>query len=122
MGYSGADIAELRPMLQNYMACRPDPSERLDFFALNSYEWCGSAATYTTSGYSNLQNMTADYNIPIFFSETGCNASPPRTFGAQAAIFGPDMSNTWSGSIVYEWVQEANLYGLVSYGDPNAPK
>lgn len=122
VGYSAADIAQLRPMLQNYMACRPEPQERLDFFSLNSYEWCGSQADYATSGYSKLQNMTAGYNIPIFFSETGCNVPPPRTFDDQEAIFSPEMSDTWSGSIIYEYVQEANRYGLVSYGTPEAPK
>lgn len=33
------------------------------------------------------------------------------------------MSGTWSGAIVYEWIQEANDYGLISYGpsvDPTA--
>ncbi|GES61872.1 glycoside hydrolase family 72 protein [Aspergillus terreus] len=122
IGYTAADIAELRPMLQNYLACRPDPAERLDFFGLNAYEWCG-AASYETSGYRTLQHQAADYPIPIFFSETGCNAAPPRTFDDQAAIFGPDMSATWSGAIIYEWIQEANHYGLINYGPyaPDAP-
>lgn len=120
VGYSAADIAQLRPMLQNYFACRPDPDERMDFFSLNSYEWCGPA-TYTTSGYDKLQEMAANYNIPIFFSETGCNVPPPRSFSDQAAIFGPDMVNTWSGSIIYEWIQAANEYGLVSFETANAP-
>jgi hypothetical protein len=117
IGYSAADIAELRPALQNYLACSPSRTQNIDFFGLNSYEWCG-ASTYVTSGYANLQAMAANYSVPIFFSETGCNVAPPRTFADQAAIFGPDMVGTWSGSIVYEWVQEANDYGLVSY--PNS--
>jgi hypothetical protein len=117
VGYSAADIAELRPMLQNYLACRPDPSDRLDFFSLNAYEWCGPT-TYERSGYKTLQTHANDYPIPIFFSETGCNVARPRTFEDQAAIFGPEMSNTWSGSIVYEWIQETNDYGLINYGPP----
>ena len=32
IGYSAADIAILRPNLQNYMACGDDPAEALDFF------------------------------------------------------------------------------------------
>ncbi|EQL31270.1 1,3-beta-glucanosyltransferase, variant [Blastomyces dermatitidis ER-3] len=33
VGYSAADIAELCPMLRNYLVCREDESERLDSFA-----------------------------------------------------------------------------------------
>jgi hypothetical protein len=114
IGYSAADIAELRPMLQNYLSCGDNPHQIIDFFGLNSYEWCG-AATYDSSGYRNLQAIAEGYNIPIFFSETGCNVGGERTFNDQAAIFGPDMVNTWSGSIIYEWAQEANDYGLANY-------
>jgi len=116
IGYSAADIAELRPMLQNYLACSSNYAQSIDFYGLNSYEWCGDA-TYETSGYSNLQAMTEGYNVPIFFSETGCNVGGERTFEDQNAIFGPQMVNTWSGSIIYEWVQETNDYGLVTYPD-----
>ncbi|EPE36554.1 (Trans)glycosidase [Glarea lozoyensis ATCC 20868] len=117
IGYSAADIAELRPALQNYLACDPDPKNNIDFFGLNSYEWCGDSS-YQTSGYANLQAMAKGYSIPIFFSETGCNQPANRLFTDQAAIFGPEMVDTWSGSIVYEWVEEVNKYGLVNYG-PN---
>jgi 1,3-beta-glucanosyltransferase GAS1 len=116
IGYSAADIASLRPALQNYLACSPNPTENIDFFGLNSYEWCGDSS-YTTSGYADLEAMSANYSIPIFFSETGCNVVEPRTFADQGAIFGPNMSATWSGAIVYEWVQAVNDYGLVSYPD-----
>ncbi|KIV78688.1 hypothetical protein PV11_06312 [Exophiala sideris] len=116
IGYSATDTAVLRPMLQDYLVCRPNATERMDFYALNSYEWCGSSPTFNTSGYVALQADAENYPIPIFFSEDGCNTVPPRTFNDQAAIFGPDMVNTWSGAIIYEWIQETNAYGLVSYG------
>ncbi|KAF2139297.1 glycoside hydrolase family 72 protein [Aplosporella prunicola CBS 121167] len=115
VGYSAADISTLRPMLQDYFSCSSNSSENLDFFSLNAYEWCGDS-TYTLSGYSELQKNASSYNIPIFFSETGCNTVRPRTFGDQVAIFGDDMADTWSGSIIYEWIEEANNYGIVSYG------
>jgi len=108
-------------MLQNYLACGTNTSESLDFFSLNAYEWCGRSS-YSTSGYQMLETNATDYNIPIFFSETGCNTAPPRTFADQASIFGDSMSNTWSGAIIYEWIEEMNNYGLVSYGSKVDPK
>lgn len=35
VGYSAADISQLRPNLQNYLACGSNSSERLDFYSLN---------------------------------------------------------------------------------------
>ena len=102
-------------MLQNYLACGSNASENLDFFSLNAYEWCGGSS-YPVSGYSELQANASNYPIPIFFSETGCNTVPPRTFQDQAAIFGSQMDGTWSGAIIYEWIEESNNYGLVNYG------
>ncbi|KAI9648266.1 hypothetical protein NHQ30_002898 [Ciborinia camelliae] len=115
IGYSAADIAELRPMLQNYLACGTNASESIDFFGLNAYEWCGNS-DFSTSGYKTLNTYAEGYNIPIFFSETGCNTVKPRTFQDQAAILGSEMDDQWSGAIVYEWIEEANNYGLISYG------
>lgn len=120
VGYSAADIAELRPMLQDFLTCGGNTSDSVDFFALNSYEWCGDV-DYQTSGYANLEVGAANFPVPIFFSETGCNTVRPRTFEDQAAIFGEEMINDWSGSIIYEWIEETNDYGLISYGPPVDP-
>jgi hypothetical protein len=115
VGYSAADIAELRPMLQNYLACGSNSSESIDMFGLNAYEWCGNN-NMLTSGYNTLNTYAENYNIPIFFSETGCNTVQPRTFEDQSAIFGSAMNGIWSGAIIYEWIEETNNYGLISYG------
>ncbi|KAH8801744.1 Glucanosyltransferase, partial [Xylogone sp. PMI_703] len=113
IGYSAADIAELRPALQNYLVCGGEETA-IDFYGINSYEWCGDSS-YETSGYANLEAQAANYSVPIFFSETGCIVARPRLFTDQAAIFGPNMVDTFSGSIIYEWVEEVNDYGVVSY-------
>jgi 1,3-beta-glucanosyltransferase GAS1 len=120
IGYCAADIAELRPMLQNYLACGGNSSETVDFFGLNAYEWCGNV-DFKTSGYAILNDQAAGYPIPIFFSETGCNTNRPRDFADQAAILGPQMVDQWSGAIIYEWIEEQNDYGLISYGPALAP-
>lgn len=119
IGYSASDIPSLRPNLQNYFACGADRSAALDFFSLNAYEWCGQN-TYQGSGYAALNEMNKDLSIPIFFSETGCNTVQPRTFEDQNAILGPDMDSMWSGAMIYEWIEETNNYGLISYGPPAA--
>ncbi|KIV97639.1 hypothetical protein, variant 1 [Exophiala mesophila] len=121
IGYSATDTAVLRPMLQYYLVCRPNVTERLDFYALNSYEWCGQSQNYNTSGYFALQEEAENYPVPIFFSEDGCNTVPPRTFNDQAAIFSEPMVSTWSGAMIYEWIEELNHYGVVSYGPPLDP-
>lgn len=120
VGYSAADIAELRPMLQNYLTCGNNTDDTVDFFGLNAYEWCNPEDTFETSGYKILNDMTEDYPVPIFFSETGCNTNRPRLFLDQKAILGPDMDHIWSGTIVYEWIEEENNYGLISYASPVA--
>jgi len=108
IGYSHADVAGLRPVLQDYLAC----GNGIEFFGLNAYEWCGTV-TYDQSGYHALEEQTVDYPVPIFFSETGCNQPEPRSFLDQTAVFGP-MAVTWSGAIIYEWKQEDNHYGECS--------
>lgn len=35
IGYSATDSAELRPNLQNYLACSPDSADNVDFYSLN---------------------------------------------------------------------------------------
>jgi len=117
-----ADIPDLRPMLQNYLACGTEPAHAADFFSLNVYEWCGQSS-FGGSGYNQLVANATGLQIPIFISETGCRIPKPRTFDDQDSILGPEMENTWSGAIVYEWIEETNDYGLISYGptvDPSS--
>lgn len=118
VGYSAADIKELRPMLQDYLTCGGNSSDNIDFFSINSYSWCGDSS-YTISTYNELEEQARGFPVPIFFSETGCNVPEPRDFADQEAIFGPEMGNTFSGAIIYEWIQVQNAYGLIQYGPPN---
>jgi hypothetical protein len=48
------------------------------------------------------------------WQQTGCNVLS-RTFSDQAALLGPQMNGRLSDSIIYEWTQEENDYGLVTY-------
>lgn len=117
IGYSAADIKELRPMLQNYLTCGGNSSETIDFFGINSYSWC-DPSTFEESSYNQLQEQAKAFPVPIFFTETGCNVPGPRVWHDQDAIFGKEMVDDWSGAIIYEWIQEQNNYGIISYGPP----
>ena len=114
IGYSAADIKELRPMLQDYLTCGGNSSEIIDFFGLNSYSWCGQS-DYNLSTYDQLELQAQKFPVPIFFTETGCIVPPGRLWDDQDAIFGDAMVNDWSGAIVYEWIQEENGYGIITY-------
>jgi hypothetical protein len=77
---------------------------------------CGSS-TYQTSGYADRIAEFQDYPVPTFFSETGCITIRPRTFQDMTAIYGSQMTSILSGAFVYEWIQEANNYGIINYPD-----
>ncbi|KAF2652384.1 glycoside hydrolase family 72 protein [Lophiostoma macrostomum CBS 122681] len=119
IGYSAADIAYNRPMLQNYFACGDNASEALDFFGLNTYSWCGDSS-YSQSGYDQRVEEAKILNIPIFITETGCRQPQPRNFQDQSAIFG-EMASVYNGAIIYEWIEETNDYGLITYGEKVDP-
>ncbi|GJJ76612.1 1,3-beta-glucanosyltransferase GAS1 [Entomortierella parvispora] len=118
VGYANNDDPDVRLQIQNYLNCGPE-EERIDFFGINLYEWCGSSTNYQTSGYVERTADIATYSIPVFLSEFGCNLISPRTFPEVKSIFGPDMTDSWSGGIVYEWSQEDNNYGLVKINPDN---
>lgn len=112
VGYSSNDDSEIRVPLADYFACG-DEDIRADFFGINMYEWCGSSS-FADSGYETATKNFANLSIPIFFSEYGCNKVQPRKFTEVQALYGSDMTDVWSGGIVYMYFEEANNYGLVT--------
>ncbi|KAM9899262.1 hypothetical protein OXX79_005829 [Metschnikowia pulcherrima] len=112
VGYSANDDTDIRVDLADYFACG-DEADRADFFGINMYEWCGSS-TFKTSGYQTITNAYKNLGIPVFFSEYGCNKVSPRQFSEVQAIYSTEMTDVWSGGIVYMYFQEDNDYGLVS--------
>lgn len=113
VGYSANDDIDIRIPLAEFFACG-DSDERADFFGINMYEWCGSSATFKTSGYSTITSEYKNLGIPIFFSEYGCNTIQPRKFTEVGTIYSSEMTDVWSGGIVYMYFEEANNYGLVT--------
>ncbi|KAJ5357055.1 Glycoside hydrolase superfamily [Penicillium concentricum] len=118
VGYSAADIRDILMDTVHYFECdlKNSTSSRADFFGLNSYSWCGSA-TYKSSGFDDLTEDFTNATIPVFFSEYGCNDVKPRIFTEVQAIYGVEMTQAFSGGLVYEWTQEDNEYGLIKIKD-----
>ncbi|KAK7744224.1 Glycolipid anchored surface protein 4 precursor [Cytospora paraplurivora] len=114
VGYSAADVATMLTDTWSYLGCELENStySKMDFFGLNDYEWCGDSS-YTKSGYDSLTAEFADTDIPVFFSEYGCNKVTPRTFTNVPVLYGDQMT-TLSGGLVYEYSQESDNYGLVA--------
>ncbi|KAF4126348.1 Glucanosyltransferase [Geosmithia morbida] len=124
VGYSAADVRSVLWDTFDYVTCALDGSDddasRADFFALNSYSWCGIDATFTSSGYDKLVSGFKDSSVPVFFSEYGCNETPQRWFNETLAIYSDKMYNVFSGGVVYEYTQEDNDYGLVDVSGSTA--
>lgn len=119
VGYSAADDTKYRIETATYMSCGTESEGLSDFYSINSYQWCGQQ-TISSSGYDVLISQFSNFTLPLFFSEYGCNEVKPRTFGEVAAIYGSQMTPSFSGGLVYEFTQETNQYGLVQLTDGTA--
>ncbi|GAA5810896.1 hypothetical protein MFLAVUS_004324 [Mucor flavus] len=111
VGYASNDDEYIRDAIKDYFNCG-DTESQADFFGVNLYEWCG-VSTFEKSGFKDRTQEFANYSKPVFLSEYGCNLVTPRGFSEVSALYGPDMTDVWSGGVVYEWTQENNRYGLV---------
>ncbi|KAH3674682.1 hypothetical protein WICMUC_003098 [Wickerhamomyces mucosus] len=112
VGYSSNDDSDTRVAMADYFTCGDD-SVKADFYGINMYEWCGES-TFKTSGYEDRTEEFANITVPLFFSEYGCNQVQPREFTEVAALYSDEMTDVWSGGIVYMYFEETNNYGLVS--------
>ena len=115
VGYSSNDEPDTRVAMADYFDCG-DSDVRADFYGINMYEWCGNS-TFESSGYAQRTAEFKNLTIPVFFSEYGCNRVTPRLFTEVQALYGPNMTDVWSGGIVYMYFEEANNYGLVTIDD-----
>ncbi|CAH6720380.1 1,3-beta-glucanosyltransferase Gas4p [[Candida] jaroonii] len=117
VGYSAADDLRYRISFSQYLECVDEsPAESVDFYGVNSYQWCGEQ-TFYTSGYNSLVSDYESYTRPLFFSEYGCNEVLPRQFGEIGTMYSNAMVDVFSGGLVYQFTQEPNNYGLVEILD-----
>ncbi|KAI1169690.1 Glucanosyltransferase-domain-containing protein [Nemania sp. FL0916] len=117
VGYATADVPS-RDQLAHYFACQPidGTDTTIDFWGYNVYSWCGFS-NYEASSYGERVQFFSDYPVPVFFAEYGCNEGIPggpthRPFTEVEVLYG-NMTEVFSGGIVYQWFQSENNFGLV---------
>ncbi|KAI9490649.1 Glucanosyltransferase-domain-containing protein [Zychaea mexicana] len=118
IGYASNDDEFIRDAIKDYFVCGEE-DEQADFFGVNMYEWCGDSS-YEKSGYKDRTKEFESYHRPVFLSEYGCNLVTPREFSDVEVLYGSQMTDVWSGGVVYEWTQENNNYGLVKIANGKA--
>lgn len=119
VGYATADVPT-RDELAHYFACEPGNAGNgtaIDFWGYNVYSWCGESS-YAASSYGERVQFFSDYPVPVFFAEYGCiegitGGATNRPFTEVEVLYG-NMTEVFSGGIVYEWFMGVNDYGLVS--------
>lgn len=124
VGYSAADVRDILADSYNYFQCTlegdKDDMSKGDLFALNSYSWCGESS-FKEASYDELVEIFKNADVPIFFSEYGCNTPSPRVFTEVGSIHSSEMVG-FSGGVVYEYTQEPNNYGLVELSEDGPAK
>jgi len=119
VGYASNDDAEIRAEMAQYFNCGKQENA-IDFWGYNIYSWCGKSS-FQESGYDVQVKFFANYSVPVFFAEYGCNSpggAEGRLFEDTLAIYSDQMTDVFSGGIVFKFQQETNDYGLVKGGTP----
>lgn len=121
VGYAANDDPEIRVPISQYFNCGPQ-DEAIDFWGYNIYSWCGKSSMQK-SGYSTQVEFFKNYSVPVFFAEYGCNVpdgAAARIWEETTALYSKEMTDVFSGGIVYMYFQEDNDYGLVSISGSSA--
>ncbi|OHW99097.1 glycolipid anchored surface protein [Colletotrichum incanum] len=114
VGYAANDDKDIRVNSAHYFNCG-DQATAIDFWGYNIYSWCGEN-DLEGAGYTKQIDFFKNYSVPIFFAEYGCNkpnGGDGRIFQETTALYEKEMTDVFSGGIVYMFHQEANDFGLV---------
>jgi len=111
VGYAANDDADIRENIAHYFNCGKQ-EDAIDYWGYNIYEWCGES-TFEKSGYATQVEFFKNFSVPVFFAEYGCNqgGAANRIWQETTALYSKQMTDVFSGGIVYMYFQETNDYG-----------
>ncbi|KAI1767973.1 carbohydrate-binding module family 43 protein [Hypoxylon sp. FL1150] len=121
VGYAANDDAEIRANMAQYFNCG-EQDAAIDFWGYNIYSWCGKSS-FTESGYDVQVKFFSNFSVPVFFAEYGCNTvggAEGRLWDDTTALYSDQMTDVFSGGIVYMYYEEENDYGLVKVSGDKA--
>ena len=115
VGYATNDDVDIRADMAEYFNCG-EADTTIDYWGYNIYSWC-SPSNMQDSGYEGQVEFFKNFSIPVFFAEYGCNKGPKgadsRTWEETAALYSDEMTDVFSGGIVYMYFNETNDYGML---------
>lgn len=112
VGYAASDDVNILYPEAEYFNCG-NQTDAVDFWGFNVYSWCGDS-NFASSSYNSDIEFFTNYSVPSFFAEYGCNlpnGAAGRTFSSTTALYEKNMTEVFSGGIVYMYFQTANDYG-----------
>ncbi|KFA69142.1 hypothetical protein S40285_00049 [Stachybotrys chlorohalonatus IBT 40285] len=116
VGYANNDDPDMREDIAHYFNCGT-PEESVDFWGYNIYSWCGES-TMERSQYDDQVEFFTDYGVPVFLAEYGCNqvegGAGGRIFQETGALYEDEMTEVFSGGLVFKYQNETNDFGVVT--------
>lgn len=112
VGYAADDDVSTREQVAAYLNCG-SADESIDFWGYNIYSWCGDS-DMQKSGYDERVKEFASFSVPVFFAEYGCNqGGDERKFSEVEALYSSEMTDVFSGGVVFEYFENENEFGLI---------
>lgn len=112
VGYAADDDVSTREQVASYLNCG-SADESIDFWGYNIYSWCGDS-DMQKSGYDERVKEFSTFSVPVFFAEYGCNqGGEERKFTEVEALFSSEMTDVFSGGVVFEYFENENEFGIV---------
>lgn len=122
VGVTNSELLMLRTSALKYFTAGP-PSNRIDFFAPDSWSWAYKSS-FQISGWKSLVQMMKDVPVPMFLRQYGSYLGKERIWTEVECLYSRDMTGVFSGGCLYTFYDSGSEnYSIVNAdGDGNVKK